>query len=101
MFVRNNYDGDARASVQLLDDPHDLAARSCIEVSGRFVGQEDRRGLDQRPGYADPLLLAAREFDRLVVHSIGQSDLGQGIQRPFLSPAPFAVEQRQFDVCQG
>ena len=101
VFVRDDDDCDARAAVQILDDPHDLAARSRVEVAGRLVGQKDRRFFDQSPCDADALLLAAGKFERLVVHPFGKSHPGQRIQRPLSTAMSVAVEQRQFDVRQG
>jgi hypothetical protein len=38
---------------------HDLFAGARVQVSGRLVGEEDRRIVDQRPGNRHPLLLSA------------------------------------------
>ena len=39
-----------------------------VEVAGRLVGQDDPRLADQRAGDGDPLLLAAGQLVRAVVH---------------------------------
>src|SRR5215469_10229680 len=41
-----------------------LGARLGVQVPGRLVGEHDRRAADQRPGYGDSLLLAARQLAR-------------------------------------
>ena len=73
-----------------------------IEIAGRFVGQQQGRPVDQRPGDGDPLLLAARHLRRLVVHAIGQADpfeerLGQ-FTRPATGRPGHGVVQRHEHV---
>ena len=43
---------------------------SRIEISGRFVGQDDRRAVDDRTCKRDTLLLTARQLERLMMHLI-------------------------------
>ena len=58
-FVRHHHDGRAFA-VQVVQQVHDLHAGDGIEIARRFVGQNQRRAIDQRAGDGDALLLPAR-----------------------------------------
>ena len=49
----------------------DAGAR--VQVAGRLVRQENGRLVDQGAGNRDPLLLAARELVREVVHAVAES----------------------------
>src|SRR5262249_61687214 len=74
------YEEDGLAGVvQALEDADDLLRGPGVEVAGRLVGQEDRRGGDQGAGDRHPLLLAARELRRVVVLAAGEAHLGQGL----------------------
>ena len=48
--------------VDPVEDSHDPHRGGGVEVAGGFVGQEDQRTVDERPGYGDPLLLSTREL---------------------------------------
>jgi hypothetical protein len=65
-----------------IDEPaqkiHDLAALDTIEVAGRFVGEEDDRLDDNRPGDGNALLFAAGELLGPVPATMAQSDCLQG-----------------------
>jgi hypothetical protein len=45
--------------VQPLEHPHDLDAGLRVEIPGRFVREQDRRIVDERPGDGDALALTA------------------------------------------
>ena len=53
----------------------DLAAGRAVEISGRLVGQQQRRVVGERPRDRHALLLAARELGRIVMAAFGQADL--------------------------
>ena len=64
------------ASVGLrLEQFEDLDAGTEIELSGRFVGEQDRIACRERACDRDPLLLAAGELVREVAHPVGEADL--------------------------
>ena len=51
-----------------------IAAPSGVEVAGGLVGQDDRRGADERAGDGDALALAAGELGRVVVEAVVEAD---------------------------
>ena len=53
-----------------------------VQVSGRFVGENDIRIVHQRPCNRNPLLLTPREFLRAVPDALSQADLFQKRLRP-------------------
>ena len=70
------------AGVQFLKHAQDLFARPRIEISGRFVGQHERRTIDQRAGDGDALLLSAGHLARLMMHAIAESHVLQQVAAP-------------------
>ncbi len=101
-FVRDQHDGSARG-VQLGQQAEYVGARGRVEVSGRLVGEDQRRVRDQRPSDRHPLLLTAGELAGSVFHPIVQTHPGQGRHRPLpaLRPSQPGVAQRQLDVAPG
>src|SRR5207249_9162127 len=83
----------------LLEDREDLGRRAGVEVPGRFVGEDDRRVVEQRTGDRHALLLTAAQFAGLVVHSRAEADGGERILRA-LGPTAraSAVHERELDV---
>ena len=63
--------------VQLLHQLDDRLAGGCIEVAGRFVGEQNSGAVYERPGERHPLLLASREVGGGVVEPIPQADSRQ------------------------
>ena len=55
---------------QQLDD---LSAGRRVEITGRLVGQHERRPQRERAGDRHPLLLAARELAGIVVGAVDES----------------------------
>ncbi len=81
----------------------DLLAGLGVEVSGRLVGQEEGRLVDQCPGDGHPLPLAARELGGLVLHAVLHFHHLQGpagLVLAFLFPEP-RVDHGQLDVPEG
>ncbi len=68
-LVRHHHHGFAFA-VQFLEDVHDLDRGARVQITGRFVAEENRRVVNQRAGDSDALLLPAGKLIGLVVHSI-------------------------------
>ena len=60
--MRNNHTGQAMGAVQTAYKFKDVLRGLRIQVAGRFIGEQNLRLGDQRPGKGDPLLLAPAEF---------------------------------------
>src|SRR4051812_20196885 len=105
-FVRDEHDGDAALDIQFLEDVHDLDRRAGIEVARRFVGEQDRRLVDERARDGDALLLTAGELIGIVVHALAEAHdledlLGALVPlRRLHLVLPRVVEQRQLDVVE-
>ena len=56
-----------------MEKPHDLGARSGIEVARRFIRQKKGRFPGQRAGNGHTLLLAAGKLCVLMVHAFEQA----------------------------
>ena len=61
-------------AVDAIEEPHDPDGRGRVEVSGRLVGEQDQRAVDERAGDRHPLLLAAGELGREVVGLLREAD---------------------------
>src|SRR5580704_12197127 len=59
--------------MQVFQQPHDFTSRIDIEISGRFVRQNQRRTIDQGPGNRDSLLFAARKLSGEMMRPRSQS----------------------------
>ena len=59
--------------VDLFEQHHDFIRSGGVEVTSRFVSQNDRRVIDQRPGDGHPLALTTRKFIGVVVHPVAKS----------------------------
>ena len=95
-------DRDA-AGIQIVKDVQDLLARDSVEVTGRLVGQDDTGFGRQGAGDGNPLLLAARQLVRPVIHPIREPHRPQSLFGP---PAPFptapaGIHQGQFHLPDG
>jgi hypothetical protein len=101
-LVRHQHDRDPLRFVQLPKDPEDLDRSLGIEVAGRFVGEDQRGSIHERPGDCDPLLLAAGELVRNVLLSVREADGRQRLTRAgaLLGKRQIAVEERQLDVLE-
>src|SRR3954470_4559299 len=101
--MRHHDDSDSLV-VELLEHTHDLDARLRIKIAGRFICEEKRWRIGQRPGYCYPLPLAARELIRMMVLTFRQTDAGQSLAGtiPLLRTPEHLmhVEHRKFDILQ-
>ena len=90
--------------IEAFEKRHDLFAGFGIEVTGRLVGQDDRRIVDQGAGDGDALALPAGEFVRLVRQRGRPARRRRSAwARPllaFLRIDP-GVDQRQLDIPQA
>ena len=87
--VRDQDDRLVQAGAQLAQQVENLLGAFGVEVAGRFVGDDQRRIGDDRPGDADALLLAAGKLAGAMPRSIRQADQ---VQRGFDLLAPAAAE---------
>ena len=67
------------AFVQALEQSHDFDAGLRIEIPGRFVGQQNRRVVHQRPRHGHALPLTAGQLVGLVVHTAFEIDRPHGL----------------------
>ncbi len=73
------------AGVHVLEQGHDLLRHLGVEVARGLVGQQQHGLVDERAGDGHPLLLAARELQRVGVHLVVQADrLQSGERAPLL-----------------
>jgi len=79
-LMRNENDGVA-ALIQIFEQRHDFFAGFGIEISSRFVGQDNRRLVHERARDRHALALTAREFVRFVMNPIAQANIGQNFRR--------------------
>ncbi len=102
LLVGDEDDGVA-GLVELVEEGHDLFRCLRIEVAGGFVGEKNRRPVDQRPGHRHPLSLAAGQFVGLVFDAVGQSNPFEGLERPLpaFGGGHSCVDQGQFDIGQS
>jgi hypothetical protein len=73
MAVRDHDNRGARLG-DVGQHAHHGIAVGCVEVAGRFVGQDELRCRNQRTRHGDALLLAARELLRQVACTMRQPD---------------------------
>ncbi len=81
---------------------HDLIAHGAVQVTGRFVGEDDLRPADDGPGNGYPLLLPAGKLRREMFDPVAQPDFFQGGRRQLLSlfSRTAAIEQGQLYIVQ-
>ena len=83
---------DQRYFVRVMQPTHQLKnvpAILRVEVPSRFVSKQDRRPISKGTSYCDTLLLAAGQFGRIMMASIGEIDgLDQVIARFAASSNP-------------
>ena len=98
-LVGDHHDRPAER-VQAGEDVEHLLRRRAVEVSGRLVGEHDRRVGDDRARDRGALLLAAGELRRSVQRAVGEPDGRDRLERARASLGPVhpRVDQRQLDV---
>jgi len=72
-FVGDHDDGDALI-VQLLEYTHDLDAGLGVQISSRFIGQEQGGPVHQSAGDGYALLLAARKLVWMMIGAFAEAD---------------------------
>src|SRR3546814_10300083 len=81
LFVSNQYNG-ITPPVNILNKPHDLYRCFGIQVSGGFVGKDNRRMVHQCPGHSNTLPLSAGQFIWLMLYPICQANMLQYTRSP-------------------
>ena len=76
-IVRDQNQRGAALAVAAKQKFDDLASSRFVEISGRFVSNDDSRVRRQGAGERDPLLLAAGKLGRIMPGALGQSDRGE------------------------
>lgn len=71
-IVCDHYDRLIKSIVQLAKHLQNQFRVFRIEVAGRFIGQDNRRPVDDGARQGDALLLAARKLEWLVMHLVFQ-----------------------------
>jgi hypothetical protein len=69
--VGDDHDGPA-VLVQVLEQSENPLRCPAVEGARRFVGENQRRVVDERPGDGHPLLLSARELVRPMAEPMRQ-----------------------------
>src|SRR5437763_6539453 len=76
-IVRDHDDGLLKLLVESLQKIERVGGILRVEITGRFVGDEDARIGDDGAGDGDALLLTAGELSRIVTYAIGEADDAQ------------------------
>ena len=77
--------GDQQGDADLVEagkEAHHLASQLGVEISRRFVGDQQGGPPDDGPGDTHPLLLTARERQRVSLFLVQEADLIQGGPHP-------------------
>ena len=77
LVVGDHDHGQVVRAVQGVEQVEDSPRCRAVEVSGRFIGEQQGGGLHQRPGDRNPLLLSPRELARPMLAALFQAYLGQ------------------------
>ncbi len=97
--MRDDDKGNAAFAIKLEQEVEDLCPRAAVQVPGRFIRQDDRGFVDQRPGDRHSLLLPSGKLHRPVLHALFQSDQPQHLLRAFAPAFVYpGVSQRQFHI---
>ena len=97
--MRHHADGRALA-MQVAQQVHHRFAVLRIQVSGRLVGQQDRRIAGQRARHGHALLLTAGELRGIVLHAVRHAHALQRFLHALLAlrRRHAAIGERQLDV---
>jgi len=72
--VGDDDEGQALLLTEVVEELEDLVLAPAIEITGRLVGQEDFRVIDQRPRDGDALLLPSGKLRRQTMLSSSETD---------------------------
>ena len=77
LVVRDHDQGAAALAVDPLQQVEHAHRALAVEVSGRLIGQDQARVVDQRPADRHPLPLTTAQLARPVLGTSGEPDLVQ------------------------
>ena len=97
-----NHDDGAAFLVELKQDVQDFVAHVAVQVSGRFIGQDEGRASHNGARNGDPLFLPPGKLGREVFHAVAEPHFFQSFfcQFPAIAAAAGAIEQGDFHVVQ-
>ena len=72
--MRGDDEGGLFFGSQRLEQLHDFAAGAGIEITGRLVGQQQHRFVDERAGDGDALLFPAGKFGGFMVEPVFEAN---------------------------
>ncbi len=103
IFVVSDHDDGVAFAVETDEELHDLTGGDAVEVSGRLVGEQDRRLVHEGAGDGDPLALAAGELVRPVPGPVSQADELQHLPGAFEPPFGWnpGVDQGKLHILEG
>ena len=101
--VGHHQHGLAVLAHEPVEQLEDLVRALAVEVAGGLVAEQERGIGHDRARDAHPLLLAAGELPRVVLHAVAEAD---DVQRRLHVPAAIRLrepgqQQRQLDVLEG
>jgi hypothetical protein len=82
LLLVGDHDDRPAVRVQVGEQREDVVGAAAVERARRLVGEQEHRVRRDRAGDRHPLLLAARQLRRQVVHPVAQPDLLQRADRP-------------------
>ena len=74
--------GRPLVTTELVEELYNIRAGSTVEVSGRFIGDEHLRPMDQGTRDRGALLLAARQLGRVVPAAVIEADPAHQLGHP-------------------
>jgi hypothetical protein len=99
VFVRDD-DDRLPFGMQLAEERQDLDRRLAIEISSWFVGEQNRRVVQDRARNRDALPLTAGQLIRSVINTLRQTHAVERGQCTLLASTPSTarIHQRQFNI---
>src|SRR5258705_3133156 len=77
--MSNDNKGQVKGCIQIIKQFHDLVCSGRIEFAGEFISQQDLGVVGKRNCNCNTLTFSTGEHGRLVIESLGKSDLSQQI----------------------
>jgi hypothetical protein len=99
--VGDQDDSGAPVAIELLKKLEDSTAGGGVEIAGRFVGEKNLRGIGERSGNRDALLLAAGQLSREVVAAGAESNAGDQISCSLGGAGGSSQLQRDLHILQS
>lgn len=94
-IVRDEQKRGVLLAANIDDELHNRFARAFVEISRRFIRENQRRAIDERTRDGDALAFAAGKLGRQVRHAFGEPDAGEQFLRLF----PRLAHRRSRDAC--